>query len=166
MHLCVRLERAKRVMASAEEKLAMRKREVAKMLEKNDRFEILKELLPRVPIGTIWFSDTANVGPANIDKCKVPMTAWIDAMKACPDDGRCKGRFLTSFGRVHATRRCERVASAKLCRICLAMFTVAKMEKNECISVKGQNEYEIKAKTMFASKTGNFGMYCILEQSK
>ena len=52
----------------------IRKHDVAKLAEKNERFEILRNLFPRVPVGTIWFSDTPKVGPANVEKCQIPMS--------------------------------------------------------------------------------------------
>ena len=103
VHLCARFKEIKQYMASKEPQTpkVIRKQDVAKLAERHDRFEILKNLFPRVKIGTIWFSDTKDVGPANIEKCKMSLEVWVEKMKSYPDDGRCKGQFLSSFGRVN-----------------------------------------------------------------
>ena len=98
----------------------IRNQDVVKLTEENDRFVIMKNLFPRVQIGTIWFSDTKEVGSVNIEKYKVPLLAtWTERMKSYPNDGRCKGQFLSSFGRVNSSRRCEKVVSVELCQTCM-----------------------------------------------
>ena len=139
-------------MASAEPQTpkVIRKQDIADLAEGSDRFEILKQLFPRVKRGTVWFSDTKEVGPANVEKCKVPLDVWSKKSKSYSDDGRCKGQFLSSFGRVNSSRRCERATTpgSPLCRTCLAMVTVANMD-NTCISVKDQSEYAVDKKALF-----------------
>lgn len=137
--------------AAAQTPRPIRKHEVAKLAEKGERFEILKNVMPRVRLGTIWFSDTTKIGPANAEKCQVPISTWTKAMKAKTAQGRCKGLFLSSFGRNHASRRCEKVSSSTpLCQTCWAMWSSAKETKAKVVSVKGQKEYEVISKALFS----------------
>ena len=140
-------------MASSEKRQrGFRKQDIAKMAEEGDRFDILKHLLPRVPLGTIWFSDTAKIGPANVEKCQVPRKEWEKAMNMKQNSNRCKGQFLSSFGRNHSSRRCERATEgdADLCDTCLRMWTASKAANLQCVSAKGRSEYEIITKALFS----------------
>ena len=140
-------------MESAEQRRkGFRKHDIAKLAEEGDRFSILEHLLPRVPLGTIWFSDTAKVGPANAEKCQVPLKVWEEAMRTRKRNNRCKGMFLSSFGRNHSSRHCEKATATDtdLCSTCLRMWTAAKVSESQCVSVKGRSEYEIITKALFS----------------
>ena len=60
--------------AAAQTPRPIRKHEVAKLAEKGERFEILKNVMSRVRLGTIWFSDTTKIGSTNAEKCQVPIS--------------------------------------------------------------------------------------------
>ena len=127
-----------------------KKQEIAALADTGDRFKLLEYITPRVPLGTRWFSDTAKVGPANMEKCKVAIDDWDKHVESMPADGRCKGMFMSSFGRIHSARRCEVATNKNLCGLCSKMRAAAKSTGDPFVTPDGQQEYVVVSKALFS----------------
>ena len=122
---------------------------VADLMEEADRFTLLRELLPRVPLGTLRFADVDKVGPASEEKCLLTIAEWEEYAADRDKDGRCTGTFFSSFGRSHHFRRCDHATDKSLCSLCAKMRESANVNKAQLVSVRGMHEYTVVNKSIF-----------------
>ena len=139
-------------LSGAQQKVSTRtpsRKRVADLMQEANRFVLLRELLPRVPLGTIRFADVDKIGPANEDKCFLTIREWEEFMEERQGDGRCKGTFFSSFGRTHQFRRCDHATDKSLCALCAKMRESANSNKAQLVSVCGMHEYMVVNKVIF-----------------
>ena len=122
---------------------------VADLMQEPDRFTLLRELLPRVPLGTLRFADVDKIGPASEEKCLLTIREWEEFASDRVKDGRCIGTFFSSFGRSHQFRRCDHAATKSLCSLCAKMRESANANKAQLVSVRGMHEYIVVNKSIF-----------------
>ena len=72
------------------------KEDFERLIATGDRFELLKSLAPRVPLGTLRIADVAKVNPANPLRFTFRTEVW-DRQVAAAEGPRCGGTFFVSF---------------------------------------------------------------------
>ena len=73
---------------------------------------------------------------------------WDGTVQARESTGQCKGVFFATFGQRHMFKRCEEAAD-ELCKLCTGMRDKARKNGVECVTIEGQEEYEIVHKALF-----------------
>ena len=126
--------------------------EGSKAIEKKaisgDRFGLIKDFMRYVNKGERRIHDVAKVGPASVDKCTMSVEEWDDTVKTRESTGQCKGVFFSTFGQRHMFRRCEEAAD-ELCKLCKGMRDKARKDGVGCVTIEGQEEYEVVHKALF-----------------
>ena len=123
------------------------KEAIEKLAACGDRFELISSMLKHLPKGTRRIADVEKVGPANVDKCAMPLHEWDRVTKGRESNGQCKGFFFTSFGQKNSFRRCEAVAE-ELCGLCKNMRENARKSGMDVVTAKSQPEYEVQQKAL------------------
>ena len=131
-----------------------------------DRFTLMKELTPRVPLGTRRCADMQKVGPANSEKCLMSLVEWNKAVESRPGAGRCRGTFFASFGRTHLFRQCDAATDEKLCPLCTEMARIAAASPEKMVSVQGVQSYAVVSKSLFSREGVKLAMAFWKTESK
>ena len=120
---------------------------ICKKAETQDRTSLLQLVCPHTPLGTLRFADVPKVLATNTGECTIPITEWDKEVQCRPDDGICKGFFLTSFRTNHFYRRCDATVEGEhYCRVCSRIRKSAE-GKNE-VSGEGDVAYEVVRKAV------------------
>ena len=129
------------------------KAKVATIADRNDRFELLASILPRVPLGTRLLCDVKKVGPANPNTFKLPMSAWKERLKI-ESGKRCRGTFCAAFNRKQLTRQCELVASTGevTCTTCSLITKQTENPDAQEISLEATEAYVMTKIAVFSRK--------------
>ena len=136
---------------AASQKQSPSKAFIEELVLRNDRFELMKTITPRVPLGTRRFCDVRKVGAANPNSFKLKTSEWDERLKI-PSDGRCKGMFCAAFNRKQLTRRCEVATDAIMCSKCALVRRQAKEDKSDVISLQGIAGYVTSKLALFKRK--------------
>ena len=116
--------------------------EIWKKAESQDRVALMELVCPRTPLGTLRFADVQKVLAASKKDNKIPIAAWDKAVASRPDDGICKGFFLSSFRANHFSRRCDAaIEDGEYCRVCSRMRK--KAEGEEAVGIEDEVAHEV-----------------------